>query len=88
MTIVLSSVLEEIPAPSNAEVERDVSNAEPAKEIKFGINEPALEMLIGEPIMLSPPTSRTLPEARLITVGEVAGTLQQHPRMNLLMIKC
>jgi hypothetical protein len=78
-TIIQSSVPEGIPAPSNVEVERDISSVEPAKENKFGIDEPAPEMLTGELIIPPPAASRTLPEARLITAGEVAGTPQQQP---------
>jgi hypothetical protein len=41
--------------------------------------EPASEIPSGEPIMPPPPASTFLPEARLITAGEVVGTPQQRP---------
>jgi hypothetical protein len=80
-SVIRSSVPEETPVLSSAEAERDVSGVEPAKENKFWIDEPAPEMLTGEPIMLSPPASTNLLEARLITAGEVASTQQQQPNV-------
>jgi hypothetical protein len=41
--------------------------------------EPALEILPGELIMPPPPASTFLPEVRLTTMSEVAGTPQQRP---------
>jgi hypothetical protein len=80
-TIIRSSVAEETLALLSAEAERDLSSAEPAMENKSGKNELALEMLTGEPIMHPPPASTNLPEAQLITAGEVAGARQKQPNV-------
>jgi hypothetical protein len=79
--IVQSSVPEETPALSSAKAERNVLGAKIAKENKSGIDDPTPEMLIGEPIMPHPPASTNLPEAQLITAGEVAGTQQEQPNI-------
>jgi hypothetical protein len=57
-TIIEASVPKETPALSSVETERDVSNAEPAKENKSGINELAPKMLTGE--LVVPPHPRVL----------------------------
>jgi hypothetical protein len=64
MTFAASLVPEETAAPATTKAKGD---------------EPAPEILSGEPIVPPPPASTILPEARLITASKLADTPQQQP---------
>jgi hypothetical protein len=69
----------ESPSPAVAKVKGNAASAE--WDIAGGLRvvEPAPEIPSGEPIVPPLLVSTFLPEARLITAGEVAGTPQQRP---------
>jgi hypothetical protein len=60
-------------APDATEVEKNIAGAEHDATKGPRIAAPTLEIPSGEPIVPAQPVSTFMPEARLITAGEVAG---------------
>lgn len=78
-TAIVSLETEKTPASITTEAEGCDAGATSVERDEPETAEPAPEILSGEPILPPPPASTILPKARLITAGEVTGTLQQRP---------
>jgi hypothetical protein len=68
-------------APAAAEVEESAGKHKGEAAEGPKMVGPAPEVPSVEPIVLPPPSSTYLPEARLIVAGEVTGTRQQRPNV-------
>jgi hypothetical protein len=78
-TVVVPPEAEKTPAPVTTEAEGGDTGAGAVKGDESGAAEPTPEILSSELILPPPPASTFMPEAWLITAGEVAGTHKHQP---------